>query len=340
MAGDQSSPWAQRGAAFPHPAPQLLPHCHSAKPFHSSPLISGDGPAFLPPWAAAPDPSFPGDLPLELPTEPLYDLQKITGGGQGFYPRGLGDFHPPELGVIPSSSSSAPYNGHMAISSFGPSAALPPDAPFGGGTLPSEPAAGRFGNPLLSSSAGGAADFSLSGFQEFPRYSSAVPFGSTPAISSNGPTAPPPAPSGFCPTSGQELPYYSAGERLINNPPAISGNGPTGPATAAVGASQAEPSEMKNIDLSLIWTPEEQRQLIELCKMYGHIECPVSRLAKIARPFPGKTMRDVALRIRWMEEKRNQRTKAVNSSRLHRGMKVTVRSRDHLHLSSQPGVPY
>ncbi|XP_041995031.1 uncharacterized protein LOC121745265 isoform X2 [Salvia splendens] len=64
----------------------------------------------------------------------------------------------------------------------------------------------------------------------------------------------------------------------------------------------AQTSLRHNPGISLDWTPEEQSTLEDLLTKYAS-EPNIIRYAKIAQALKDKTVRDIALRCRWMNEK-------------------------------------
>ncbi|PWA77454.1 hypothetical protein CTI12_AA188650 [Artemisia annua] len=77
-------------------------------------------------------------------------------------------------------------------------------------------------------------------------------------------------------------------------------NGPTGVVNGEVGPTQA--ALRHNPGLAVEWGPDEQSLLEELLTKYAS-DSSVLRYAKIAKKLQDKTVRDVALRCRWMSEK-------------------------------------
>ncbi|KAL6576970.1 hypothetical protein OROMI_011246 [Orobanche minor] len=100
-----------------------------------------------------------------------------------------------------------------------------------------------------------------------------------------------------------------------------------------VGPTQA--ALRHNPGLSLDWTPEEQSMLEDLLAKSGYAsESTVVRYAIIAQALRDKTVRDVALRCRWMSKKENgKRRKDENNSRKNKDKKEKVT--DSLPKSSQ-----
>nr|CAB3487505.1 unnamed protein product [Digitaria exilis] len=115
-------------------------------------------------------------------------------------------------------------------------------------------------------------------------------------------------------------------------------NGHPPPASAAVqngshsggGGGGANPSNggtaaalRHDPGLAREWSPEEQATLDELLAKYAS-DAPVIRYAKIAMKLPEKTVRDVALRCRWMNKKESGKRKKEdhNSSRKSKDKKI------------------
>ncbi|KAL0389201.1 UNVERIFIED_CONTAM: hypothetical protein Scaly_0277200 [Sesamum calycinum] len=119
-----------------------------------------------------------------------------------------------------------------------------------------------------------------------------------------------------------------------------------GGSLSATENSVAGPSQSAlrhNPGLSLEWTPEEQSMLEDLLAKYAS-ESNIVRYAKIAQALKDKTVRDVALRCRWMNKKENgKRRKDDHSSRKNKDKKE--KAIDSLPKSSQVanrsnGLPY
>ncbi|KAL6563542.1 hypothetical protein OROGR_002501 [Orobanche gracilis] len=90
-----------------------------------------------------------------------------------------------------------------------------------------------------------------------------------------------------------------------------------------VGPTQA--ALRHNPGLSLDWTPDEQSMLEDLLAKSGYAsESTVVRYAIIAQALRDKTVRDVALRCRWISKKENgKRRKDENNSRKNKDKKVS-----------------
>ncbi|XP_022888039.1 uncharacterized protein LOC111403681 [Olea europaea var. sylvestris] len=89
-----------------------------------------------------------------------------------------------------------------------------------------------------------------------------------------------------------------------------------------------------NPGLSVDWSPEEQSTLENLLSKYNS-DTPIVRYAKISQALKDKTVRDVALRCRWMTKKENgkRRKDDHNSSRKSKDKKE--KATDFLPKSSQ-----
>ncbi|PIN19791.1 hypothetical protein CDL12_07522 [Handroanthus impetiginosus] len=109
-----------------------------------------------------------------------------------------------------------------------------------------------------------------------------------------------------------------------------------GGSLAATDSSVAGPTQTAlrhNPGLSLDWTPEEQSTLEDLLTKYAS-ETNIVRYAKIAQALKDKTVRDVALRCRWMNKKENgKRRKDDHNSRKSKDKKE--KAIDSLPKSSQ-----
>nr|AGL11918.1 DIV and RAD interacting factor 1 [Antirrhinum majus] len=125
-----------------------------------------------------------------------------------------------------------------------------------------------------------------------------------------------------------------------NGGDAANSNGVSAADNSVVGG----PALRHNPGLSLDWTSDEQSKLEELLSQYAS-EPNIVRYAKIAQALKDKTVRDVALRCRWMNKKENgkRRKDDHNSSKKNKDKKEKVT--DSLPKSSQVancsnGPPY
>ncbi|KVH94157.1 uncharacterized protein LOC112518458 [Cynara cardunculus var. scolymus] len=137
----------------------------------------------------------------------------------------------------------------------------------------------------------------------------------------------------------------SANPSANNNGSTSNGNGATtvnnsggggGGAAAVQDNSVVGPTQSAlrhNPGLSVEWAPDEQSLLEELLTKYAS-DSSVLRYAKIAKKLQDKTVRDVALRCRWMTKKENgkRRKEDNNSSRKNKDKKEKVT--EHLAKSS------
>nr|XP_043636454.1 uncharacterized protein LOC122607530 isoform X2 [Erigeron canadensis] len=107
------------------------------------------------------------------------------------------------------------------------------------------------------------------------------------------------------------------------------GGGSAVPENTVVGPTQA--ALRHNPGLAVEWAPDEQSLLEELLTKYAS-DSSILRYAKIAKKLQDKTVRDVALRCRWMTKENGKRRKEDNSSRKNKDKKEKVT--DHLAKSS------
>ncbi|XP_010486319.1 PREDICTED: uncharacterized protein LOC104764480 isoform X2 [Camelina sativa] len=119
------------------------------------------------------------------------------------------------------------------------------------------------------------------------------------------------------------------------------GGGNTG-AAAADNNSQTIGALRHNSGISTDWTHEEQSLLEDLLLKYA-TEPSVFRYAKIAMKMKDKTVRDVALRCRWMTKKENgKRRKDDHSSRKSKDKKEKTTdssAKSSSHLNVHPNGP-
>ncbi|XP_004486880.1 uncharacterized protein [Cicer arietinum] len=97
-----------------------------------------------------------------------------------------------------------------------------------------------------------------------------------------------------------------------------------------------------NPGISLDWTPEEQATLENGLSKYA-TESNIVRYAKIALQLQNKTVRDVALRVRWMNKKENSKRRKDdhNLSRKSKDKKERVSdpAAKSSHFAARPNVP-
>lgn len=97
-----------------------------------------------------------------------------------------------------------------------------------------------------------------------------------------------------------------------------------------------------NVGLSVDWSRHEQSVLEDLLVQYAS-DKPVLRYAKIARKLEDKTVRDVALRCRWMSKKEIGKRRK-DDSRRHRDKRekaMDLLAKPSAHTTNQGnGLPY
>ncbi|XP_010277342.1 PREDICTED: uncharacterized protein LOC104611811 isoform X2 [Nelumbo nucifera] len=98
----------------------------------------------------------------------------------------------------------------------------------------------------------------------------------------------------------------TTGMILAGNSSMINNSSMITPASNSSGALLLDsvPGLKHDVDLAVEWTPEEQSKLEEGLVRFAD-EPSIMRYIKIAATIPDKTVRDVALRCRWMTKKEN-----------------------------------
>lgn len=145
----------------------------------------------------------------------------------------------------------------------------------------------------------------------------------------------------------------SANPSANNNGSTSNGNGATTANNSGGGAAVQDNSVVgptqsalrHNPGLAVEWAPDEQSLLEDLLTQFAS-DSSLLRYAKIAKRLQDKTVRDVALRCRWMSKKENgkRRKEDNNSSRKNKDKKEKVT--EHLvksssHTTNRPnGPPY
>ncbi|KAJ9701619.1 hypothetical protein PVL29_006827 [Vitis rotundifolia] len=145
-------------------------------------------------------------------------------------------------------------------------------------------------------------------------------------------------PSGTHQEPGHASSSFNGGGNPSNGSvaPASENSGPPAGAVATATAMKHNPG------IAMDWTPEEQSVLEEGLNAYSS-DSNIIRYAKIAMQLQNKTVRDVALRCRWMSKKENskRRKEDHNLSRKSKDKKekVTEPSAKSSHLASRTNVP-
>ncbi|XWS36647.1 hypothetical protein CRYUN_Cryun20dG0103100 [Craigia yunnanensis] len=114
--------------------------------------------------------------------------------------------------------------------------------------------------------------------------------------------------------------------------------------TSAAAVSADTPSALRhNPGISVDWTPDEQSMLEDLLAKYAS-DSAIVRYAKIAMRLKDKTVRDVALRCRWMTKKENGKRRKEdhnsarkNKDRREKGTDSSTKSTSH--LTTRPNGP-
>eukprot|EP00262_Sarcandra_glabra_P003385 TRINITY_DN14063_c0_g1_i2.p1 TRINITY_DN14063_c0_g1~~TRINITY_DN14063_c0_g1_i2.p1 ORF type:complete len:250 (-),score=47.04 TRINITY_DN14063_c0_g1_i2:132-881(-) len=139
--------------------------------------------------------------------------------------------------------------------------------------------------------------------------------------------------------SGNQEGTFNGG---VGNP--SNGNNGNSAATATENSAASSGQALKhNPGLSMEWTAEEQSILQEGLTKYAS-ESGIFRYAKIALLLQDKTVRDVALRCRWMTKKEGgkRRKEEHNLTRKNKDKKEKVAdpsAKPSNHLAARPNVP-
>ncbi|OAY82991.1 hypothetical protein ACMD2_16594 [Ananas comosus] len=125
---------------------------------------------------------------------------------------------------------------------------------------------------------------------------------------------------------------------------AANGNPRNGCVAAAVGNSATAQALKHNPGISLEWSAEEQAMLEKRLNEYASLSSVV-RYAKIAMELETKTVRDVALRCRWMNKKESGKRRKEDHNLARKNKDKKEKSADpsakpsSSHLSGRPNVP-
>ncbi|KAI4324337.1 hypothetical protein L6164_023884 [Bauhinia variegata] len=118
---------------------------------------------------------------------------------------------------------------------------------------------------------------------------------------------------------------------------ANSNNGNSAPESSGAGLAMKH-----NPGISLDWTAEEQAILEDGLSKFGS-ESNIIRYAKIALQLQNKTVRDVALRVRWMTKKENSKRRKDEHNLTRRSKdkkeRVSDPSAKSSHFAARPNVP-
>ncbi|XWS47259.1 hypothetical protein CRYUN_Cryun14cG0137100 [Craigia yunnanensis] len=120
-------------------------------------------------------------------------------------------------------------------------------------------------------------------------------------------------------------------------------SGSTTPVAAAVVSADTPSALRHNPGISVDWTSDEQSKLEDLLAKYTS-DSAIVRYAKIAMQLKDKTVRDVALRCRWMTKKENGKRRKEdhnsarkNKDRREKGTDSSAKSTSH--LTTRPNGP-
>ncbi|KAH9793995.1 Histone H2A deubiquitinase (DUF3755) [Citrus sinensis] len=135
----------------------------------------------------------------------------------------------------------------------------------------------------------------------------------------------------------------SAAQKSTANGVSVNSSNNGGNSPAVIDTSQTASALRHNSGISTEWTPEEQSILEDLLAKYAS-DSAVNRYAKIAKQLKDKTVRDVALRCRWMTKKENgkRRKEDHNSARKNKDRKEKATdssAKSSSHLAARPNGP-
>lgn len=135
----------------------------------------------------------------------------------------------------------------------------------------------------------------------------------------------------------------SAAQKSTANGVSVNSSNNGGNSPAVIDTSQTASALRHNSGISTEWTPEEQSILEDLLAKYAS-DSAVNRYAKIAKQLKDKTVRDVALRCRWMTKKENgkRRKEDHNSARKNKDRKEKASdssAKSSSHLAARPNGP-
>ncbi|XP_021301176.1 uncharacterized protein LOC110429447 [Herrania umbratica] len=138
----------------------------------------------------------------------------------------------------------------------------------------------------------------------------------------------------------------SSNRKVTAPPPPTNGvsvNSNGGNTSTAAVSADTQSSLRHNPGISADWTPDEQSILEDLLAKYAS-DSIIVRYAKIAMKLKDKTVRDVALRCRWMTKKENGKRRKEdhnsarkNKDRREKGSDSSAKSTSH--LTTRPNGP-
>ncbi|RYR22917.1 hypothetical protein Ahy_B03g068204 [Arachis hypogaea] len=157
------------------------------------------------------------------------------------------------------------------------------------------------------------------------------------------------------PPSSSSFSHLSAWNHVVPSPSSSCSYGGNSMAPAA-SASAIEKTLRHIPGVAVEWNLEEQAILEDGLARYAGVGSNVTVYATIAQQLQDKTVRDVALRVRWMKEVRYKEKNIQNSKRRKDDLKLTKKSRNRKEkvsgpssrltaapsdvASSVPGMPY
>ncbi|XLU44959.1 hypothetical protein S245_039773 [Arachis hypogaea] len=137
------------------------------------------------------------------------------------------------------------------------------------------------------------------------------------------------------PPSSSSLSHFSAWNHVVPSPSSSCSYGGNSMAPAA-SASAIEQTLRHIPGVAVEWNLEEQAILEDGLARYAGVGSNVTVYATIAQQLQDKTVRDVALRVRWMKEKEEN---IQNSKKRKDDLKLTKKSRNRKEKVSGRAVP-
>ncbi|QHO23332.1 uncharacterized protein LOC107628212 isoform X3 [Arachis ipaensis] len=140
------------------------------------------------------------------------------------------------------------------------------------------------------------------------------------------------------PPSSSSFSHFSAWNHVVPSPSSSCSYGGNSMAPAA-SASAIEQTLRHIPGVAVEWNLEEQAILEDGLARYAGVGSNVTVYATIAQQLQDKTVRDVALRVRWMKEVSYKEENIQNSKKRKDDLKLTKKSRNRKEKVSGRAVP-